>query len=138
MDELRRHDGERLRGDLRVRQVHEFQAELLGQRFENVNLAADVFFEQDLVQRPRGFGGLSLLGPAEVGLRELPFRAERLEEHGASFGIARTVRPNDTNQRNGADGSESSPETGPVGRILTAGRYNPAGGEDAHPLHPIS
>ena len=71
MDELGRHDGQGLRLDPGVRQVHELQAELLGQGLEDVQLGADPLLQEDLVERAGGLGGLGFLRPADVGLGQL-------------------------------------------------------------------
>ena len=83
MDELQRHRREHVRVDRRVRQVDEFQAELLGEDRQQDFFLDEPLIDENLVRRELG-GGLDGVGGADCGRRRRAGRGgERFEQlHG--------------------------------------------------------
>ena len=83
VDELLRHGREHVRGDLGVRQVDEFEAELLGQNRQEHVLADEPLVGENLVRRVAGVGLDRVGRAAAVGVGKKAAGDERLDQlHG--------------------------------------------------------
>ena len=89
VDELLRHGREHVRGDDRVRQVDQLQAELLGEDRQEDVFPEEPLVDEDLVRGELGRGLDGLGGAGPVGVGEQPAGGERLEQlHSGTRGSA--------------------------------------------------